>query len=167
MIEKLGDILRHVLRNDAELDTPLHDEIEFLRKYLEIEQVRFGDRLRVTWQLDAPTESLPVPQLILQPLVENALRHGLSRQARPGSLTIASRVQDQQLELVVTDDGVGLPVDFAGLSSGGVGLANVRARLRQRYGEAARLSLTARDSGGVTARIVLPLDTTGERDAYE
>jgi hypothetical protein len=156
MLEKLGDILRRVLRGDAELDTPLRDEIEFLRKYLEIEQVRFGDRLRVAWRLDPSSDSIRVPQLILQPLVENALRHGLSRRAGPGSLTIASRVHDRQLELVVADDGVGLPADFHP-DAGRVGLANVRARLRQSYGEAARLSLAPGEHGGVTARIVLPV----------
>jgi two-component system, LytTR family, sensor kinase len=165
MLEKLGDILRRLLRSDGQLETPLRDEIAFLRKYLEIEQVRFGDRLRVTWQLDPSSEAARVPQLILQPLVENALRHGLSRRAQPGSLTIASQVQDRQLELVVADDGVGLPADFHP-DSGGVGLTNVRARLRQSYGEAARLSLGLGERGGVTARIVIPLHTRAEaRDA--
>jgi two-component system, LytTR family, sensor kinase len=153
MIERLGDVLRRVLRTDGDLEAPLRDEIEFLRKYLEIEQVRFGDRLRVVWQLDPESESAPVPQLILQPLVENALRHGLSRRARPGSLTITAQVRSAQLELVVTDDGVGLPAD----PREGVGLANVRARLNQMYGDAARLSLAPGEQGGVTARIVLPL----------
>src|SRR5437016_3998780 len=70
LIERLGDVLRHVVRPDAQPDAPLRTEIEFLRKYLEIEQVRFGDRLRVSWQVDARSESVPVPPLILQPLVE-------------------------------------------------------------------------------------------------
>jgi hypothetical protein len=157
MIEKLGDVLHHVLRTDGEPETPLRDEVEFLRKYLEIEQVRFGDRLRVAWQVDTASESVPVPQLILQPLVENALRHGLSRRARPGSLTISALVQNEKLELVVADDGVGLPSDFGVGSSNGVGLANVRARLSRMYGEAGRLSLAPGENGGVTARIVLPL----------
>ena len=155
MIEKLGDVLRRVLRADAEPETPLREEVEFLRKYLEIEQVRFGDRLHVSWQLDPGSESAPVPQLILQPLVENALRHGLSRRARPGSLTISARVQDSELSLEVADDGVGLPGDFA--ERKGVGLANVRARLTQMYGESAHLDIAPGKAGGVTARIVLPL----------
>ncbi|HEX5061406.1 MAG TPA: histidine kinase, partial [Kofleriaceae bacterium] len=112
MIEKLGDVLRRVLRADGDLEAPLREEIELLRAYLEIEQVRFGDRLQVAWRLDPLSESLPVPPLILQPLVENALRHGLSRRARPGSLMISSRIQDERLELVVTDDGEGLPADL-------------------------------------------------------
>ena len=162
MIAKLGDVLRRVLRTDDDPEAPLRDEIEFLRGYLEIEQVRFGDRLRVAWQLDPRSEAALVPQLILQPLVENALRHGLSRRARPGSLTISSQVQDERLELVVADDGEGLPADLAVRSSGGVGLANVRARLGQMYGDRAHLSLTPREAGGVTARIVLPLRAAGE-----
>src|SRR5262249_51318479 len=141
MIEKLGDVLRRVLRTDADPEAPLLDEINFLRGYLEIEQARFGDRLRVTWQLDPLSESMRVPQLILQPLVENALRHGLSRRARPGSLTISSLVHAQRLELVVADDGEGLPADLAARSSRGVGLANVRARLSQLYGDDAELSI--------------------------
>lgn len=157
MIAKLGDVLRRVLRTDGDAEAPLRDEIELLREYLEIEQVRFGDRLHIAWHLDPASESLPVPQLILQPLVENALRHGLSRRARPGSLTISSRVQDEHLELVVADDGEGLPADLAARSAVGVGLANIRARLDQMYGDQAQLSLTPREAGGVTARIVLPV----------
>jgi len=157
MIAKLGDVLRRVLRTGGDPEAPLRDEIEFLRGYLEIEQARFGDRLRVAWQLDPLSESLPVPQLILQPLVENALRHGLSRRARPGSLTISSLVQDERLELVVADDGEGLPADLVARSSGGLGLANVRARLSHMYGDQAQLSVAPRETGGVTARIVLPL----------
>jgi two-component system, LytTR family, sensor kinase len=162
MIAKLGDVLRRVLRTGGDPEAPLRDEIEFLREYLEIEQVRFGDRLQVAWHLDPLSESLPVPQLILQPLVENALRHGLSRRARPGSLTISSRVHDERLELVVADDGEGLPADLAARSSSGVGLANIRARLSQMYGDKAHLSLTPKEAGGVTARIVLPLRAAGE-----
>ena len=157
LIEKLGDVLRHVLRPDAQPDAPLRNEIAFLRKYLEIEQVRFGDRLRVSWQVDARSESVPVPQLILQPLVENALKHGLSRRARPGCLTIRARVLDGRLEMAVVDDGLGLPADFHSGLPRGIGLDNVRARLLHRYGEAAQLSLTPGDQGGVAARIVVPL----------
>src|SRR5207248_1832339 len=157
LIERLGDVLRHVVRPDAQPDAPLRTEIEFLRKYLEIEQVRFGDRLRVSWQLDARSESVPVPQLILQPLVENALRHGLSQRARKGSLTIGARVLDGHLEMLVVDDGVGLPPDFHSRPRDGIGIANVRARLQHRYGGAAQLSLAQGVEGGVTARILLPL----------
>jgi len=157
LIEKLGDVLRHVLRPDAQLEAPLRNEIEFLRKYLEIEQVRFGDRLRVNWQLEAGSESVPVPQLILQPLVENALKHGLSRRARPGSLTIRARVLDGVLEMAVVDDGVGLPAGFPSNPPRGIGIDNVRARLLRHYGEAAQFSLGPGDQGGVTARIAVPL----------
>jgi hypothetical protein len=154
MIEKLGDVLRRVLRADGDIEAPLRDEIDLLRAYLEIEQARFGERLRVAWQVDPQSESVPVPPLILQPLVENALRHGLSKRARPGSLTISSQIREGRLELVVADDGVGLsdPVPRSG-----VGLANVRARLVQMYGDAAQLSLSPSDAGGVRARIVLPV----------
>jgi hypothetical protein len=164
MIEKLGDVLRRVLRSDGAPEAPLRDEIELLRGYLEIEQVRFGDRLRVAWQLDPRSEALPVPQLILQPLVENALRHGLSRRARLGSLTISSRVDGERLELVVADDGDGLPADLAARSSRGVGLANVRARLSRMYGDLAELSLAPGEAGGATARIVLPLRAAAAAD---
>jgi hypothetical protein len=162
MIERLGDVLRHVLRSDGDPEAPLRDEIAFLRKYLEIEHVRFGERLRVAWQIDPQAEDVPVPQLILQPLVENALRHGLSQRARPGSLTITADVVDDQLELVVTDDGVGLAADFEARAGHGVGLANVRARLQRMYGDAAQLSVTPGEQGGVIARVVLPVRADDE-----
>jgi len=107
--------------------------------------------------VDARSESVPVPQLILQPLVENALRHGLSRRARAGSLTIRASVANGHLEMSVIDDGVGLPSDFHSAPRRGIGIANVRARLQHRYGEAAQLSLVPGAEGGVSARIVLPL----------
>src|SRR5207248_1316410 len=96
-------------------------------------------------------------QLNLQPLVENALRHGLSRRARAGSLTIRASVANGHLEMSVIDDGVGLPSDFHSAPRRGIGIANVRARLQHRYGEAAQLSLVPGAEGGVSARIVLPL----------
>jgi hypothetical protein len=154
LIERLGDVLRHVLRRSNELETPLAGELEFLRKYLEIEQARFGDRLALTFAVDDDASDALVPQLILQPLVENALRHGLAPRAAPGRLSIAARRDGDALEVAVTDDGLGLRDGWD--DDDGLGLPNVRGRLSRMYGAAGRLALASPRGGGVVATITLP-----------
>jgi two-component system, LytTR family, sensor kinase len=157
LIERLGDVLRHVLRTSNELEAPLAGEVEFLRQYLEIEQARFGDRLRVSIALQGGTEAALVPQLILQPLVENALRHGLAPRAEPGQLAIRARRCEQSLEVTVADDGVGLRPGWA--VSAGLGVTNARARLARMYGPAGQLALAPAPGGGAVATIVVPFRT--------
>ena len=154
LIERLGDVLRHVLRTSNALETPLGSEIDFLRKYLEIEQARFGDRLKVSFALGDGTESALVPQLIVQPLVENALRHGLAPRAAPGELAVAARRRDGVLEVTVSDDGIGLRPGWD--ADEGLGLTNVRARLQRMYGAGGRLALVPGPGGGVLATVTLP-----------
>jgi signal transduction histidine kinase len=153
MIELLGDVLHTVLRADNRHEITLDEELRFLDQYLAIEQVRFSDRLRVTWAI-ADVRSALVPSFVLQPLVENALRHGIAKRTDAGALEIAARRETDTMILSVTDDGPGLmPGSY---HATGVGLRNVRERLRTLYGDAARLDIVSREGGGVTATIRLP-----------
>ena len=153
MIELLGDVLYAVLRSDDRHEIPLEDELRFLEQYLAIEQVRFSDRLRVTWSV-ADVRSGLVPGFVLQPLVENALRHGIAKRADAGAIEIAARREGDVMLLSVSDDGPGLAQ--APELAPGVGLRNVRERLRTLYGDAARLDVESREGGGVTATVRLP-----------
>jgi two-component system, LytTR family, sensor kinase len=154
MLELLSDVLRLVLRAEASHETPLSTELEFLERYLAIEQVRFSDRLRPRIEVDAANRRALAPQLILQPLVENALRHGIARRADAGTLEIAARRDGETLVLTVRDDGPGL--DPGGSATTGVGLANIRARLAALYGDRASLDIADAAGGGVVATIRLP-----------
>jgi two-component system, LytTR family, sensor kinase len=154
MLELLGDVLHSVLRSDARAEIPLSEEIQFLEQYLAIEQVRFSDRLRVTWSIDDRLRSALVPGFILQPLVENALRHGVAKRSDLGTIEVAATLADQTLVLSVIDNGPGLGASET--ESGGVGLANIRERLRTMYGPSASLSLESRGGDGTVATIRLP-----------
>jgi len=156
MTTLLADVLRALLRTSSDLEAPLASELEILRQYLEIEQIRFGDRLRIAWRVDEQAGRALVPPLILQPVVENALRHGLWPLTEGGELAIAARRAGAELELEVTDQGVGLSPGFDPDRSTGVGLANVRARLARMYGAAAGLDVTAGTACGVRVRLRLP-----------
>ncbi|MEO7732575.1 MAG: histidine kinase, partial [Kofleriaceae bacterium] len=154
MIEQLGDVLRHVLRSSNELEVPLAGEVSFLQKYLEIEQARFGDRLQVVFAIDDAAGHAMVPQLIVQPLVENALRHGLAPRAAAGRLSVTGTRRGDVLELEVRDDGLGLRAGWD--DDEGLGLPNVRDRLARMYGPAGRLVLVSPPGGGVIATITMP-----------
>jgi signal transduction histidine kinase len=156
MIALLGEVLRGLLRTSSDLEAPLASELQLLRKYLEIEQIRFGDRLRVSWHVDDQVTSALVPPLILQPVVENALRHGLWPRTEGGELAITASRAGGALELEVTDQGVGLAPGFDPDRSTGVGLANVRARLERMYGADAGLEVAAGPARGVRVRLRLP-----------
>jgi len=153
MIARLGDFLRLTLAQSGSEELPLACELQGLECYLEIQRLRFQDRLAV--HVDVAQEALAavVPHLLLQPLVENALQHGLSPRTGAGNLTVSGRRQGAELLLAVEDDGVGLP---AGEPREGFGLANTRDRLRARFGGAARLAVEARPGGGTRASLRLP-----------
>jgi two-component system LytT family sensor kinase len=156
LLAQLSDILRQVLRQDTTHEVPLRSEIAFLTQYLGIEQVRFQDRLSVEWAIDDNALDVPVPSLILQPLVENALRHGIARRPESGRVTIGATLADARLTLWVADDGPGPPTSAAPRAEGaGLGLTNTRARLARHYGDAARLTLAA--NGTTVATIELPV----------
>jgi two-component system, LytTR family, sensor kinase len=155
MLELLGDVLHSVLRGDARHEIPLAEEIQFLEQYLAIEQIRFSDRLVVEWGIDEQVRRAFVPGLILQPLVENALRHGIAKRSDVGTIEIGARRDGQDLVLTVRDDGPD-PFDAgAGATEAGVGLTNIRERLRTLYGEHAALVLASGPAGGTVATIRL------------
>jgi two-component system LytT family sensor kinase len=156
MLAVLGDVLRTLLRRSPALETTLSDELAFLRRYLEIEQVRFGERLTVRWNIDGEVDAAMVPPLLLQPLIENSLRHGLDPRPDGGVLTVAARRTGEALEIEVADDGVGLRPGFSAEESTGVGLTNTRVRLERMYGAAATLALENDPTGGVRVRCRLP-----------
>jgi signal transduction histidine kinase len=155
MLEQLGEVLRQALQTDRSPEIPLAEEIGFLERYLAIEQVRFSDRLRARFAVDPAVLAAAVPSFVLQPLVENALRHGLARRTEGGSLVIVARREADDLVLEVSNDGPGLDPAATG-ERRGLGLANTRERLATMYGERGRLTLADRPGGGVTATVRLP-----------
>jgi sensor histidine kinase YesM len=157
MLARLSDLLRCVLDEVEAQEVPLRRELEYLDLYLSIEEVRFQDRLRVEISTGPGTLDALVPHLGLQPLVENAIRHGIGRRSAAGRLEIRAARVDETLEVQVRDDGPGLPP--AGSPSSevqGIGLANTRARLRQLYGDAAALTLENGPEGGAVATLTVP-----------
>ena len=153
MIARLSDFLRLTLEERHAPQVPLARELEFLRCYLDIQQVRFRDRLNTEIDVADDTLAAAVPNLILQPLVENALRHGLLAKAEPGSLQVVGQRDGDELVLRVDDDGLGLSPDG---TSEGIGLTNTRARLAMLFGGDARLELQRRDGGGTRVELRLP-----------
>ncbi len=157
MVARLSDLLRLSLDTSKPQEVPLSDELGFLDGYLEIEQTRFADRLQVTKEIEAGTEAALVPFLLLQPLVENAIRHGIEPREERGSVAITARRQDNRLELRVRDDGPGLPKKEG--KPQGIGLANTRSRLQHLYGANSTFELRDLIEGGLEARVTLPFRT--------
>ncbi len=156
MIARLSELLRHRLESDGEQETTLEEELDFVARYLEIMQIRFQGRLDVVTEVDPETRSALVPNLILQPLVENALKHGVGRTEAVGHITIRTRREGDRIVLSVQDNGPGLG-DAA--PTEGVGLRNSRGRLAHLYGEEQSLELRPAAGGGVIAEVSLPYHT--------
>ena len=156
MISRLSDLLRLTFDRSGAARVSLQEELEFLQKYLEIEQIRFQDRLTVKYEIDPHTLDAEVPRLILQPLVENAIKHGVSPRTGPGLVQISARADGDRLWLEVHDNGVGLSGSARSQFHSGVGLANTRDRLECLYGAAAALEFSE-ENGGLTVRMALPL----------
>ncbi|HJQ32373.1 MAG TPA: histidine kinase [Pyrinomonadaceae bacterium] len=154
MLAGLSDLLRYTLENAGKQEVPLKEELEFLELYLGIQQMRFPDRLRVEMRVAPETLDALVPNLILQPLVENAIRHGISKRATPGTVGVQAERDGEHLRVNVYDDGPGLKSN--GGAGGGVGLSNTRERLQQLYGERQRFTLAEREGGGVEAALAIP-----------
>jgi two-component system, LytTR family, sensor kinase len=159
-LERFGDMLRYVLdvKRSAREDVTLADEMQFVRNYLSLEQLRLGDRLRVVEQIDPDALDCVLPSLTLQPLVENAIKYGIAPRAAGGTMTIAASLDDDSLMLDVRDDGPGAPSDVVE-SAAGVGLRAVRQRLETRYPGRARFAVTTAPREGFAVRIELPAST--------
>ena len=157
MISRLSDLLRLTFDRSGATRVPLQEELEFLQKYLEIEQTRFQDRLTVRYEIDPDTLDAEVPRLILQPLVENAIQHGVAPRSGPGLVQIASRRQNGRLWLEVRDDGVGLSAGARARIRSGIGLANTRDRLDCLYGNSHSLDFSD-GAPGLAVRIEIPYE---------
>src|SRR5438045_1619031 len=158
MLARLGDFLRMTLQNSGAQQVRLQEELEFLRCYLQIEQVRFQDRLTVSFAVAPDVLDALVPNLILQPLVENAIRHGIVAQAGPGCIEIRLSRLNGALVLQVQDNGPGLAAtqDSSGKLRDGVGLSNTRARLEHLYGGAQRFEMADALEGGLQVTLEIP-----------
>ena len=156
-LERFGDLLRYVLDVNRDLldEVAVADELNFVRSYLSLEQLRLGDRLNVEERIDPDTLDCLIPSFTLQPLVENAIRHGIAPQARGGALRISTRLEGDRLAMAVADDGAGALVESLG-SAEGLGLRAVRQRLEARYGTEATFQVTTAPGEGFTVRITLP-----------
>ncbi|HEY0151295.1 MAG TPA: sensor histidine kinase [Longimicrobium sp.] len=156
MLTRLADLLRATLRTPGTREVPLRAEMDLLRRYLDIMRVRFGPRLSVEEAVPPELENAMVPPFLLQPLVENALEHGIERRSGTGRVRIAAEAVDGRLRLTVWDDGPGV----GAARHEGVGLSNTRRRLEQLYGSAGRLELASEAGAGTVASVELPLRRT-------
>jgi signal transduction histidine kinase len=150
----LGDLLRRMLEGAAQQEVPLRQELDFITSYLAVEQMRFRDRLLVNFEIDPEVGDARVPHLVLQPLVENAIRHGIAPHLFAGKVSVTARRRGTRLELIVRDDGPGVG-DGDGARPG-IGLSNTRARLGRMYGPDWSLTVDNLPEGGLQARIELP-----------
>ena len=157
MIARLGDFLRLTIENSEQQLVTLEEETEFLRCYLDIEQVRFGDRLTVAFELEPQTLSAQVPHLILQPIVENAIQHAIAPRAARGHINIEAKRLNSFLRVAVSDNGPGISSNSKLPGKKGVGLTNVRARLQQIYGPGFRFELMNGGNGGLTVVMEIPV----------
>ena len=167
LIIKLATILRRLLHT-TDAFVPLRDELEFIDNYLDIEVVRFGrDKLRVVKELDSNSLDVMVPSMLLQPLVENSIKHGLASRVEGGSVFLRSQLVNSSLVIEVEDDGVGMAsAQFlerpTGLGGNGIGMANVAERLKVLYGDTARMTVDSHEGKGTLVRLRLPvLETAG------
>lgn len=164
MITRLGDFLRLTLENSGAQEVTLQKEMEFLTCYLEIERVRFQDRLVTTMDLEEGTLDAMVPNLILQPIVENAIRHAIAPRSTPGLIEIEAKEQGTKLRIQVRDNGPGISEHPTSESvfTKGLGLTNTGTRLRQLYGTAHLLDLSNSPKGGLVVTLEIPFHCDGE-----
>lgn len=165
MITHLGDIFRVSLRKDKAQEIPLKEELEFIEAFLQIHQTLMGKRLQVEWQVKPETLNALVPNLVLQPLVENAIQHGLAPLEEGGRITIYAARENEKLLLQVNDNGLGLVSENG--NNGGIGLTNTRARLENLYNGEHKFSIYEPPNGGVTIKIEIPFrEQTAKENEY-
>jgi two-component system, LytTR family, sensor kinase len=158
MIEHLGDLLRMSLESKDRQEVPLAEELAFLGHYLEIQKIRFGDQLRVVLDVAPEVKYAAVPSMFIQPLVENAIRHGISRRAAGGTLIVRAKALGDRLEVRVMDDGVGLPLGWTLEGSEGLGLSITRQRIAGLHPNGtSRFAIRNRAEGGTVVEVSLPL----------
>lgn len=162
VIARLSELLRLTLENTGVQEVTLKAEIDFLQGYLEIERTRFRDRLTVAMDLTPETLDAMVPNMILQPLVENSVRHGIARRAGPGTILVRSSKNGGNLEILLRDDGPGRSPAPPPSANFGVGLNNTRTRLQQMYGDAQRLDIRQPETGGFEVQITIPYHVAPE-----
>jgi two-component system, LytTR family, sensor kinase len=161
MVAGLSELLRASLRLADEQEVPLARELDHLRLYVDIQQTRFGDRLAVAMDVDPAVRGALVPSLLLQPLVENAIRHGITPRASGGRISVRASRDADELRLEVRDDGVGAATHDGVLAREGVGLTNTRERLRRLHGARHRFAYESRVGSGFSVRIAVPFRTEG------
>ncbi|HTB98933.1 MAG TPA: histidine kinase [Terracidiphilus sp.] len=163
MIEHLGDLLRLSLESKDKQEVPLFEEMAFLEHYLAIQKIRFGEQLKVEMQIEPDVRRALVPAFLIQPLVENAIRHGVSRRSSGGTVLVKATSLDDRLEIRVLDDGVGLPANWAMERAAGHGLSITRERIAGLHPNgASRFVVRNRRNGGTVAEVTLPLRVVGE-----
>ncbi len=156
MIVRLSRIMRGRLRNQEHF-APLRDELAFIEDYLSIELVRFGDKLRVVKHIDPATLDMLIPSMLLQPLIENSIRHGLSSKVDGGAITIRTTHGNGRLSIAVEDDGVGIPeAELAGIFNKGIGVSNVKERLKVLYNQDYRMLIDSQPGRGTRIEIEVP-----------
>lgn len=162
VVYKLSKILRRLLRQQENLTT-LGEELSFIDDYLAIEMVRFGDKLRFVKEVEPETLDLLVPSMLLQPLVENSIRHGLASKVDGGTIRVRSRRIGHQLQIIVEDDGVGIPESRLArmFEQGGIGVTNVNERLKVLYGDSYRMWIDSRPGEGTSTGIEIPEQVSG------
>ncbi|MEW6367580.1 MAG: histidine kinase [Acidobacteriota bacterium] len=165
MVSRLSDLLRLILDNIGHHEASLRQEIEFVQKYVEIERIRFGDKLALIVDLDPALLDARVPSMLLQPLVENCIRHGFAGRKHHGSISIEGRRDDGFLVLRIADNGCGLPAGSTQPPPEGLGLGNTRRRLEQLYPAAHRLTLESAQEGGLVVSLRMPLQMAGPEPA--
>ena len=161
MLTRLGGLLGRALEDSDRAVVPLREEMDFIRGYLDLEKLRFEDSLTIEMDIPEHVLNLNVPSFILQPLVENALRHGVAAHESPGHIVIAATSEENTLILSVDDNGPGFPPGFT-LAEAGIGLTNCDQRLKQLYGDSATMSIQKAPGGGSRVRLRIPSHTSGQ-----
>jgi two-component system LytT family sensor kinase len=167
VVVKLSDLLRFTIRSFDRNLIDLSEEMELLKTYLSIEEVRFAGRLSSQFEIDEDTLRAQVPCMMLQPIVENGIRHGIGQRNGSGTIKVLVKTKGQVLEITVRDDGPGLPAEFSEAAAQGIGLSNTRQRLQQLFPGTSQLTIENHSEGGVAVVIKLPLIQHDETGAYK